>query len=150
MKKASEILSSFLDEAQLEKARNYSSFFRSWRSIAGIDIGSHSRVKEIERDLLIIECDHPGWAQMIGLKKRGFLKEIRSRYPELGIRDIRVWTVKEFSEPREEEPVRPATAVSPEDEDREVAVRGRAAEDPVLVRLLSSIGREVDRSAEEH
>jgi hypothetical protein len=99
MKKASEILSGFLDNAQLEKANHYNSFFRSWRTIVGLDIASHTRVHEIEGWKLIIEADHPGWAQKIEWKKRAILREIQKRYPELGITDIRVWIVNKLSDP---------------------------------------------------
>jgi hypothetical protein len=154
MKKASEILSHFLDESQLEKARSYNSFFRSWRTIAGIDIGSHSRVREIERDVLIIETDHPGWAQMINLKKRRFLQDISKRYPELDIREIRVWIVDGLSDPSEE--AVPVAAPEPEDaasscipeivpaEREESEKRVKAAEDPRLRELLSSIGKSIE------
>ncbi len=151
MKKASEILSSFLDESQLEKARSYNSFFRSWRTIAGIDIGSHSRVREIERDVLIIETDHPGWAQMIQLKKRRFLQEIRKRYPELNIREIRVWIVERLSDPSEEVHAVPAPEPPAETDNPESPVPGtaetekrvKAVEDPRLRELLSSIGKSI-------
>ncbi|WP_020613796.1 DUF721 domain-containing protein [Sediminispirochaeta bajacaliforniensis] len=96
MKKASEILSQFFDQAQLEKAQKYSSFFRSWRTIVGIDIASHTRVREIERDVLIVEADHPGWAQMIELKKRRILRDINKKYPEFSLSNIRVWIVQQL------------------------------------------------------
>lgn len=98
MKKAADILAGFLDTAQLEKAQQYNSFFRSWRTIVGIDIASHTRVHEIEGWKLIVQADHPGWAQKIEWKKRTILQEIRKRYPELGIRDLRIWIVDKLSE----------------------------------------------------
>ncbi len=98
IKKASEILAGFLDNAQLEKAENYNSFFRSWKTIVGLDIASHTRVHEIEGWKLIVQADHPGWAQKIEWKKRSILKEIGKRYPELGIRDIRIWIVEKLTD----------------------------------------------------
>jgi hypothetical protein len=160
MKKAAEVLSQFLDQAQLEKARSYNSFFRSWRTIAGIDISSHSRIREIERKVLLIEADHPGWAQMIELRKRSLLREIKKRYPELEIAEIRVWIVEQFSvdEPRQSDTPEQGdrSGVSAEDPKADQKVPGadetpplsgrehpKAAEDPRLNALLASIGEKL-------
>lgn len=149
MKKASDILSQFLDHAQLEKARTYNSFFRSWKSIVGTDIASHSRVKEIEKGKLIVEADHPGWAQKIEWKKRGILRDVKRRYPELAISEIRVWIVDSIQIEEVEEHTAPIPAdlietVQEEAEKKEHEPKKKAEDDQQLQGLLNRLGKFIE------
>lgn len=90
MKKAHEILNFFLENSQIQTGETYHSFFRSWVKIAGLDAAAHSRVKDIRGSIVFIEVDHPGWIQIIQMKKQSILKKIQKSYPELGIRELRL------------------------------------------------------------
>ena len=92
MKKASELIEQvFLSiENKQPGEEKYISLFRSWETIAGTDIASHSIVKEIEDKTLIIEVDHPGWSQLLTIQKQTILRKIRKMFPELEILRIRV------------------------------------------------------------
>jgi hypothetical protein len=48
----------------------------------------HSRIRELERELLLIEADHPGWIQILQTKQAELLSVVQRRYPELAIRGI--------------------------------------------------------------
>ena len=154
MKKASEILSQFFDQAQLEKAQKYSSFFRSWRTIVGIDIASHTRVREIERDVLIVEADHPGWAQMIELKKRRILRDINKKYPEFSLSNIRVWIVHQLgagdSVEREEGERNEWHYEPPLFGEKEKSEKKNAGDDGRLQQMLDSIGKMVKASEKDN
>ncbi|ADK79165.1 DUF721 domain-containing protein [Sediminispirochaeta smaragdinae] len=154
MKKASEILSQFFDQAQLEKAQKYSSFFRSWRTIVGIDIASHTRVREIERDVLIVEADHPGWAQMIELKKRRILRDINKKYPEFSLSNIRVWIVQQlgavYPVEREEGNRNEWHYEPPVFGEKEKNERKSAGDDGRLQQMLDSIGKMVKGSERDN
>jgi len=89
-KKASELIKTLVEGVRLEHGEEYYSLFNGWERTVGTDIASHSKVKEIEKGTLIIAVDHPGWAQMIHLKKKGILYSCRKNYPELNIRDIHI------------------------------------------------------------
>ncbi len=89
-KGAAEILKSYFDNQQINQAEEYHSFFSSWRDLAGLDLASHSSPKDIRNNTLIVDADHPGWVQMIYMKKKTILKNIRSRFPLLDINDLRV------------------------------------------------------------
>ncbi len=89
-KKASELIKTLVEGVRLEHGKEYYSLFNGWERTVGTDIASHSRVKEIEKGTLIVAVDHPGWAQMIHLKKNGILSGCRKIYPELNIRDLRI------------------------------------------------------------
>ncbi|MHB9291834.1 hypothetical protein Holit_00920 [Hollandina sp. SP2] len=87
MKKAGELLSFFFDEKTLDKAQGYSELFASWASVvkahripAAVD---HSRIVELERHVLLIEADHPGWIQLLQTKQRELLRAFQSRFPDI-------------------------------------------------------------------
>jgi hypothetical protein len=102
MRKAGEILSAFFDErfggGVLEKAGKYAKLFSSWSSIIEeVDknkrkrisaVADHSRIVELERYILLIEADHPGWIQILQTKQNELLTVTQKRFPELTIRGI--------------------------------------------------------------
>jgi hypothetical protein len=42
----------------------------------------------MERGILLVEADHPGWVQILQTKQRALLASARRRFPELNIRSI--------------------------------------------------------------
>ena len=105
MKKARDILFDVLGGIHLE-GETFVSFFDSWEKIAGTDISYHSHLSDLKNGILYIEVDHPGWIQLIQLKKREILKKTRSMFPQLKIEDIRIFLVKHKKIPplRDKEP----------------------------------------------
>jgi hypothetical protein len=88
MKKAGDLLSSFLDnldQGTLETARGYSELVSSWKAIAGDKIAAHSRIRDLERSVLLVEADHPGWIQILQTKQKDLLTAVRRRFPDLSI-----------------------------------------------------------------
>ena len=61
-------------------------------SINGDNIGknmaSHSRVNDFENGILLIECDHPGWIQMLQTHKKYILKGFELKAPEMKIQSL--------------------------------------------------------------
>jgi len=104
VRSAGEVLSSLFEKQFgpefLDRARFYADFFSSWDSIttgAGIaSAGAHSRIANLEKGLLIIEVDHPGWKQILQTKQGELLDLARKRYPQLGIRGIAFWVSREI------------------------------------------------------
>jgi len=92
MKKASELIEQvFLSiESKQPEEKKYVSIFKSWEMIAGTDLSSHSTVKEIEGETLLIEVDHPGWSQLVNIQKKTILRKIQNMFPELEISKIRI------------------------------------------------------------
>jgi len=92
MKTAGDILSALFDEQFMKKAQKYSKFFDSWRDITaknGIAAAAdHSHIKDLDRGLLLIEMDHPGWKQILQTKQSKLLNDFRIRFPELDISGI--------------------------------------------------------------
>ncbi|MDR2518657.1 MAG: DUF721 domain-containing protein [Spirochaetaceae bacterium] len=89
MKKAGEVLSVLFNKESLHRARGYAGLFASWEEVArscGISrAASHSRIAALDRGVVRVEADHPGWVQVLQAKQRLLLQEARQRFPELGI-----------------------------------------------------------------
>jgi predicted nucleic acid-binding Zn ribbon protein len=92
MRKAGDILAAYFDEGTMKKARTYGSLFNSWTSLlenCGLPQGSsHSRIAELERSVLLVEADHPGWIQILQTRQRELLDAARRRFPELALTGI--------------------------------------------------------------
>jgi hypothetical protein len=92
VKTAGELLAAFFDSNLKEKAQGYSDLFSCWSIITeknGIPAASaHSRIVELERAVLLIEADHPGWIQILQTKQAQLLKAVIRRFPDLEIRGI--------------------------------------------------------------
>lgn len=112
MKKADEVLSRLL-EHQPQDRGPYASLFGGWGELVGDSLAEHSRVYELRHRTLIVDVDHPGWMQLLMLKKPVILGRIRRRYPQLEIRDVKV-RVREGGLPKEEQPRTPRIPGRPE------------------------------------
>jgi hypothetical protein len=88
MKRIGELLTGFFDEGTLKKAEGYSNLFSSWRSIAGDGIADHSRIVELERSVLLVEADHPGWIQILQIKQKMLLQTVQRQFPDLTVTAI--------------------------------------------------------------
>ncbi len=88
MKKVGDLLREFLrDRGWLGKDPS-SVVFLEWESVAGEPFSGHSRPVEIEDGTLIIEVDHPGWLQLLLMKKASLLSAVQEAAPAAGIRDL--------------------------------------------------------------
>jgi len=125
MKTAGDILSALFDEQFMKKAQKYSKFFDSWKDITaknGIAAAAdHSHIKDLDRGILLIEMDHPGWKQILQTKQSKLLNDFRIRFPDLDISGISLILGK--SEP-DSEPQETTLSVA------EVAEPVEAAEEP--------------------
>jgi hypothetical protein len=88
MKKAGDLLSLFFDSGMIKKAQGYHDLFSAWASIAGENIAAHSRIVELERSVLLVEADHPGWVQILQTKQKVLLQGVIRRFPDLTITGI--------------------------------------------------------------
>jgi len=90
MKKAGDLLGAFFDEGLVHTAKGYSSFFASWKRVVGDRLAAHSRIIELEGSMLVIEADHPGWVQLIQMKRNEILETVRRQFPELPVTAISI------------------------------------------------------------
>ena len=89
MKTAGELLSAILDKDTLKNAEQMGKLFSStvWSDLLNIcklSQGiSHSRIVELEKTVLFVEADHPGWIQLLQTKQSELLNAVRRRFPEI-------------------------------------------------------------------
>lgn len=98
MKRASDILGRLLDETADEQARSGSGVFRSWAKIVGSPLADHSRVYELQHGQLCVEVDHPGWLQVLLLRKTQILQGVGRAYPQLAVRGLRARVNPRYAE----------------------------------------------------
>jgi hypothetical protein len=94
MKRVGDILSVIFDEGLMKKAKSYSSLFSCWKDLTeknGIAAAAdHSWIKSMDRGLVWIEVDHPGWKQILQTKESKLLSDFRYRFPETDISGISI------------------------------------------------------------
>lgn len=118
--RAGDLLSSLFrgqfDSDTLENARVSAELFSgSWEAIAekaGIKPASdHCRVKELERGILVIEAEHPGWVQILQTKQKTLLVILQKKFPVLGIQGLS-FCLSRGTISRQDRPSVPVDAVS--------------------------------------
>jgi hypothetical protein len=117
MEKIGNILDMVLSPALAEKAAEYAKVYRAWNGIIdeafmnrwtgdeeaedfifddgetknrvnAAKLHDHSRVRELDRQRLVIETDHPGWIQILQFRQRQLLAAAQRTFPSLGIQKI--------------------------------------------------------------
>ncbi len=142
IKDVSTLLSSFFNEDKLRRGEEFSSFFASWPAFVGPRLAAHSRVADIEKGLLVVEAEHPGWIQLLQLRQTSILEQVAKRYPELNLRGIVFRLAGQgpiaAKEPAKEEPeTKPMQESEAEKEAQTRAIADIA--DPDFRALLSSL-----------
>jgi len=154
METAGNILSALFDEQFMKKAQSYSKFFDSWKDITeknGITAAAdHSRIKDLDRGILLIEIDHPGWKQILQTKQTKFLNDFRIRFPELDISGISLMlgsgkpqSAQETQTTQEPSPPAAAAAVEPETESDPSEKGYDAIKDEEFREKLKKLGQKI-------
>jgi hypothetical protein len=154
MRKVGDLLSSFLDEKMMAQAQGYSKLFLSWARLTkkyGIAAAAdHSRIRDLYRNVLLVEADHPGWIQILQTREHKLLAELQAQFPDLAINGISFRLSREpFREEKPEDPeaagrndsvAAPLTEEAPEDE-KKFGYEG--IKDEKLRESLKSLGKSV-------
>ena len=94
MKRVGDLIPAIFDEKFIEKTKGYSTLFDCWEDLMiknGIaNVAGHSWIKSVEKGLVWIEVDHPGWKQILQTKESKLLHDFRYRFPDLGISGISI------------------------------------------------------------
>jgi hypothetical protein len=135
MKTAGDILSVLFDEKFMIKAQSYSKFFDSWKDITAKNgiaaVADHSRIKNLDRGILQIETDHPGWKQILQTKQSKLLNDYRIRFPEMEISAISLILGKSKPDTEPKDPTPSAATVIAEAAVAEPVEAIEAAEEPI-------------------
>jgi hypothetical protein len=84
-----ELLKLFLSRRLDREGERMAELVAAWPEAAG-DAAAHVRVRDLRGGTIVVEADHPGWAQLVGMRKSTMLRRLRERFPDLGLEDIRV------------------------------------------------------------
>jgi predicted nucleic acid-binding Zn ribbon protein len=141
MKRAGELLASFFDQQTFDAAREYSDLFLSWRSIAGEALAAHSRIRELEHSVLLVEADHPGWIQILQTREKDLLDALRRRFPDRHITGI---SFRLSREPLSSLPTRAFPA------DRDESAGGMVSEPPAAADSAATTGDLYEKIGDEH
>ncbi len=98
-RKASEVLNALFSGFDSDGLRQSNDFIRGWKETVGDKISSHSRVVDVDRGILTVEVDHPGWNQQIQYLKKRIIGNLSKAFPELGIVSIAVRVKSENAVP---------------------------------------------------
>jgi hypothetical protein len=56
--------------------------------LVGEKIAAHSKIAELNKSILLVEADHPGWIQILQTKQSSILDGVQRRFPDLSISGI--------------------------------------------------------------
>lgn len=94
MRESSEILKQLFDKDIIAEGEGWIKLVSLWETIVGTDLFAHIKIKDLQKGTLILECDHPGWAQIFYMKKKAILSKLikngKKHYPNLKINTFRV------------------------------------------------------------
>jgi hypothetical protein len=88
IKDVSALLSAFFDEEKLRRGGRYAQFFESWTAVVGERLAAHSRVVDLDKGILVVEAEHPGWIQLLQMRQTQTLDALAKRFPDLALRGI--------------------------------------------------------------
>jgi hypothetical protein len=112
MKRVGDVLSAIFDENMMQKARGYSALFSCWKDLTeknGITAAAdHSWITSLDKGMVWIEVDLPGWKQILQTKESKLLSDFRYRFPDMDISGLSIMLSRTGA--------RPESADSTEDE----------------------------------
>lgn len=85
----SQLLQESLHQWKLTPAFQRHELFENWLQIAGPQIADRARPLKIQGNQLLLQVDHPAWAQELQFLKVQLLEKIQQHYPSAQIRGLR-------------------------------------------------------------
>lgn len=89
MQRVGDLLKLFLSKRLDREGERMAELVAAWPEAAG-DAAAHVRVRDLRSGTIVAEADHPGWSQLLLMRKSSILRRLRERFPELDLREIRV------------------------------------------------------------
>ncbi len=107
VKKAADIVTSLFSTLDGNRMREANDFYGNWRMLVGEKIAAHSRVVDVDRGVVVVEVDHPGWSQQLSFVKKRVISDLSRAFPSLAIKAMVVRVRPENGEEyrRQETPV---------------------------------------------
>lgn len=89
MKRVGDLLRQLLEERGWASGDPYSPLFAGWPGVVGEELASHCSLVEVEDGVLVVEVDHPGWLQMVSMRRQAVLEAARRAAPGARITGLR-------------------------------------------------------------
>jgi len=89
MKKIGDLLREYMKERGWSAGNPYDPLFLDWRRVAGDGLAAHTKLVDVQKGILLVDVDHPGWLLMAQLRKAGLLEAARRAAPGADIGGIR-------------------------------------------------------------
>ncbi|HZK19290.1 MAG TPA: DUF721 domain-containing protein [Treponemataceae bacterium] len=80
-----------IDKNQVENTNN---ILNAWDKVVssikpdGLKLAAHSRIIDLKNNILLVETDHPGWTQLLQMRRKFILKGLKIEFPRLHINTI--------------------------------------------------------------
>mgnify|MGYP006273035451 CR=1 FL=1 len=87
---AGEVLGRLLDRGMISEGKRWWELFRRWEKIVGEKAAAHSQVVDVQKGRVIIETDHPGWAQILQTKSKTIIDAVNKLQPAAKVHGIRI------------------------------------------------------------
>ncbi|HSV56221.1 MAG TPA: DUF721 domain-containing protein [Magnetospirillaceae bacterium] len=85
---AAELIAALISPKTAEAAGVWAGLTGVWPVIAGERAAAHTRVVDMDNHILAIEADHPGWIQILLMRRGMLLTDIQARFPALEVRGL--------------------------------------------------------------
>ena len=89
MQRVGELLRSFLAGKLTDADEQIVELVAACGEILG-DAGRHTSVRDLRGRTLVLTVDHPGWAQLLSMRKADILRRLAERLPGVSIDELRV------------------------------------------------------------
>ena len=89
MRRVGDLLRAFLAGRLSSEADRVIELVEAWRELGG-QAAQHVRVRDIRGGAVVLEADHPGWGQLVSLRRTELLRRLRERFPEMELRELRI------------------------------------------------------------
>jgi predicted nucleic acid-binding Zn ribbon protein len=89
MKKIGDLLKEYMRERGWLAANPYQPLFEQWAKVAGESLARHTRLVDVRNGILLVDVDHPGWLQILQLRRTALLEGARGVAPMANIDGIR-------------------------------------------------------------
>ena len=90
MRNSADIIKQFFDRDVVQEGEDWIQLISSWEKLVGSDLAAHISIKDLKGSVLILNCDHPGWAQIFYMKKSAVMNKMRKKFPRMEIKSFRV------------------------------------------------------------
>ncbi|OJF76571.1 MAG: hypothetical protein BKP49_06235 [Treponema sp. CETP13] len=91
---AAELLTNVFDNIDSAQMKKTNSVVNAWKNIVskikpdGEKLAAHSRIIDLKNNILLVETDHPGWTQLLQMRRSYILKGLKLQFPDLEISTI--------------------------------------------------------------